>query len=236
LKTKILKTKWLIFIIIILLSIIGFALFSFAVTEEIGNIGIIPLPKLNENRQSFNYILSPGDEITDFIIVANKSERKKTVIVYASDFVNTKEGGASFKNFYDKQSDVGTWITLETSKFPLNALKGKIIKFNIKVPDNAEIKTYKAGIVAQDLTNLDNEIGLRVAKEITINITNNKNDSEYKNYQEQNPAMFFEKTLPDMKTIYIIGAIIITLTIIFIYLIKIRYKKHRKHNKRKKRD
>lgn len=197
---------------------------------ELGNISISAFPRFEENRKSFNYTLHPGDEITDFVIIYNRSEYEKKVITFAADYSLTDEGGAYFKNYYDIQEDVGKWIILEHYKTDLEPYKAKVIKFTIKVPQSVKEKKYIGGILAQDTVGILNGIGLRVAKEINITITDSQEKSDVKKYQEQDWHKLIKKD-PLLKNPIFIGVTTIFIFLIFSFLYIHKQKKIQKRKK-----
>src|SRR6478609_1479768 len=75
-------------------------------------------------RQYFIFDATPGKTIKDSVTVRNRTVRPLVLDVYPADAFNTTAGGAfALKKQDEKQTDVGSWITLSTKQVTVPPMK-----------------------------------------------------------------------------------------------------------------
>lgn len=129
-------------------------------------------PKGPDARPHFSYGVTGGATTRDQIAIWNYGEQPLTLAVYASDAVNTADGGFDLLPAGQAPKDAGSWIKLDKDKVTVPA-KGKVIvPFTVTVPREVTPGDHTGGIVAslaagaQDAqgnkVKLDQRVGARV--------------------------------------------------------------------------
>ncbi len=86
--------------------------------ETLGGRPAYPDPNIKNSSSWFIYNLSPGETKEDGVLVVNNSNKIKTVFIYPADGVVGSSGGFALKQLADKQTEVGTWLTLYPNNPP----------------------------------------------------------------------------------------------------------------------
>ncbi|MFF4432029.1 WxL protein peptidoglycan domain-containing protein [Streptomyces sp. NPDC001513] len=129
-------------------------------------------PKEPDARAHFSYGVTGGAGLRDQIAVWNYGDEPLTVAVYASDAVNTADGGFDLLPAGQAPKDAGSWIKLEKDSVTVPPKANVIVPFTLAVPKDATPGDHTAGIVAtlagggQDAqgnkVRLDQRVGTRV--------------------------------------------------------------------------
>ncbi|MFF4446890.1 WxL protein peptidoglycan domain-containing protein [Streptomyces sp. NPDC001502] len=129
-------------------------------------------PKEPDARAHFSYGVTGGAGLRDQIAVWNYGDEPLTVAVYASDAVNTVDGGFDLLPAGQAPKDAGSWIKLEKDTVTVPPKANVIVPFTLAVPRDATPGDHTAGIVAtlagggQDAqgnkVRLDQRVGTRV--------------------------------------------------------------------------
>ncbi|MCX4801449.1 DUF916 domain-containing protein [Streptomyces sp. NBC_01214] len=129
-------------------------------------------PKEPDARAHFSYGVTGGAGLRDQIAVWNYGDEPLTVAVYASDAVNTADGGFDLLPAGQAPKDAGSWIKLEKDTVTVPPKANVIVPFTLAVPRDATPGDHTAGIVAtlagggQDAqgnkVRLDQRVGTRV--------------------------------------------------------------------------
>ena len=126
---------------------------------QAGRVGFGVVPATAEEideRAFFSYGLPPGAVAYDHVAVVNYSEQPLTLGVYATDALNTTDGGFSLLPSSEAPGDLGAWITVEGPS-PDVEVPGRrgdgspgrlILPVKIAVPKDATPGDHGAGIVA----------------------------------------------------------------------------------------
>jgi hypothetical protein len=102
-------------------------------------------------RPGFQYVVDPGQMITDQVAVANYTDAPKTFFVYAADAYNTAVSGAfAVKLPNQKQTEVGSWVQLPLQLVTVPGHQQANFPFTFAVPPNATPGDHAGAIVAQD--------------------------------------------------------------------------------------
>jgi Bacterial protein of unknown function (DUF916) len=106
-------------------------------------------------RPHFAFGVTPGATLNDHVALLNYSNKPLSLQLYATDAINTSNGGFGLLPATTKPVGAGAWITLPrhtaTVRVPAQSAKhpGKVIvPFTLKVPDNATPGDHVGGIVA----------------------------------------------------------------------------------------
>lgn len=108
-----------------------------------------------DGRSNFDWGLTPGARLADRVAVVNYSPQPLPLRLYATDALNTDEGGFGLLATSDKPQDLGSWITLEDvgRQVVVPAATGSqpgviTSAVQVQVPDRATPGDHSAGIVA----------------------------------------------------------------------------------------
>jgi hypothetical protein len=127
--------------------------------------GIQPTPTSNsDQRAAFSFNATPGASVQDSVQVSNFSNQPLMLHMYASDAINTPEGGYDLLPSDQAPRDVGTWVKFQDPK-PFQTIPPKshvIFKFNLVVPATATPGDHAGGIVAAYTTASTDSHGNRV--------------------------------------------------------------------------
>ncbi|SDK97718.1 WxL protein peptidoglycan domain-containing protein [Streptomyces indicus] len=123
-----------------------------------GTWAVFPTPPVGSEkntREYFAHEADPGAEIEDSATIANTSDEALTFRVFATDAVNTPQGGAFALLPVEREpKDVGTWIRLgrkdaaRDTTLTVEARQRVDIPFRMKVPADASPGDHIGGIVA----------------------------------------------------------------------------------------
>jgi uncharacterized membrane protein len=127
---------------------------------------------LGADRAGYEYTLSPGETITDGIVVANRGTEPLELGVYAADGFTTEDGGFDLLPAGEKSAKLGTWVTVDGGGVVSVAPGASVtVPFTIAVPKNATPGDYGAGVVtslgapgqnAEGVT-VDRRLGIRMS-------------------------------------------------------------------------
>lgn len=129
-------------------------------------------PKGPDARPHFSYGVTGGATTRDQIAIWNYGEEPLTLAVYASDAVNTADGGFDLLPAGQAPKDAGSWIKLEKDKVTVPAKGNVIVPFTVTVPREVTPGDHTGGIVASlaagatdaqgNKVRLDQRVGARV--------------------------------------------------------------------------
>lgn len=118
--------------------------------------GISPAgPERPDDRPFLAYEAAPGSVINDHVALINQDARPLTLQTYASDVVQTPEGGLSALPRDKKNVDAGSWVTVgvagDVTVPPASAKTGvgfAVVPLTITVPADIEPGDHVIGVVA----------------------------------------------------------------------------------------
>ncbi|MFD0074119.1 WxL protein peptidoglycan domain-containing protein [Streptomyces sp. NPDC127166] len=129
-------------------------------------------PGKPDQRPHFSYGVTGGAAMRDQIALWNYGTRPLTLDVYASDAVNTVDGGFDLLPAGTKPTDAGSWIRLARNKVTVPPKGRVIVPFTLAVPKNVTPGDHTGGIVASlsgtgkdakgNRVRLDQRVGARV--------------------------------------------------------------------------
>jgi hypothetical protein len=144
--------------------------------------GVEPATKKGvDKRPYYSYVTGAGAQFNDYVAVVNYSKVPLTLTVYATDALNTPQGGYSLLTAGQKPVDVGAWTVIHdlgpdsTVRVPARHKHGPgttILPITITVPQNASPGDHSGGIVAslravgtsknqKQIINLNQRVGTR---------------------------------------------------------------------------
>jgi len=99
-------------------------------------------------RQYFFLELSPGATVKDSVTVKNASKVRQVLDLYPADAFNVESGaGFALRKRGDKNSDVGSWITLDKTRVEIPPDGSVSVPFTLTVPRGATPGDHAGGIV-----------------------------------------------------------------------------------------
>ena len=118
-------------------------------------------------RPGFQYVVDPGQTITDQVAIANYTDAPMNFYVYAADAYNTAVAGAfAVKLPNQKQTEVGSWVQLPLQLVTVPGHQQASFPFTFAVPPNASPGDHAGAIVAQDTVPRENPSGAANVKVI----------------------------------------------------------------------
>ncbi|MFJ7266755.1 WxL protein peptidoglycan domain-containing protein [Streptomyces sp. NPDC099050] len=129
-------------------------------------------PKGPDARPHFSYGVTGGATTRDQIAIWNYGGEPLTLSVYASDAVNTLDGGFDLLPAGQAPKDAGSWIKLEKDQVTVPPKGNVIVPFTVTVPRDVTPGDHTGGIVASlaagaqdgqgNKVKLDQRVGSRV--------------------------------------------------------------------------
>lgn len=119
-----------------------------------------------DGRSFFNYLSSPGGQLTDHVGIVNLSAQPQTLRVYATDAVNATDGAISYLPASAHAKDAGTWVSVATSSdlgtVTLAAGASTILPMVLKVPAGASPGDHTAGLAVSLTSQIKNDKGQNI--------------------------------------------------------------------------
>ncbi len=116
-------------------SVLFLCLFMVSSVSAAGSVGGRPLnPNDPEHGNWFVYDLKPGESRNDVLLVMNSSSQEWIAEIYPSDVIASSSGGFALKQKVEKMTDVGQWIKMSKSRFPIKPGERVEVPFTISVP------------------------------------------------------------------------------------------------------
>lgn len=100
------------------------------------------------DRPNYAYDLAPGGTVGDALYVANRSAEPITLQVYAADGFLTEDGALDILAGGSASTDLGSWVSIETTELTLDSGADAEVPFTVAVPSDTPPGDYAAGIVA----------------------------------------------------------------------------------------
>jgi hypothetical protein len=121
--------------------------------------GVVPATARDlDLRSLFSFGLTPGSVAYDHVAIVNYSPKKLNLDVYATDALNSPEGGFALRSAFETPFDLGAWLGVgKSSRSRTISVPGRgkdgspgrvILPVTITVPANATPGDHAAGIVA----------------------------------------------------------------------------------------
>lgn len=108
-----------------------------------------PDPNNPRTQSIFIFNANKGETKKDVILVANNSDRKQTIELYAVDGVVTNTGSFTCSQQSEAKQNVGAWIAVDKSVVILEAGKAEEVGFNISMPTTADVGEHNGCLVFQ---------------------------------------------------------------------------------------
>lgn len=124
-----------------------------------GTIGISITPASAtgpDERTRFSYQVSPGQRVTDHVLVSNPGTKPLKITMLAADAYNTDDGTFALRESATKATDAASWVSFvggdSRLRLALAPGKSRIVTFTIAVPANATPGDHPAGVIASATT------------------------------------------------------------------------------------
>ncbi len=95
---------------------------------------------------SLEYVAKPGETVDGIMKLINEESETKTLYVSTANFTAKGETGTPDFQFDVPNSNLASWITVETQEVALESQRTQQVPFTITVPETAEPGGYYAGI------------------------------------------------------------------------------------------
>jgi hypothetical protein len=160
---------------LLMILIAGFG--GAATAGAVGDVGGRPaLPREDEPRSQsiFIHTIKQGQTIDDKVLVANRSDKEQTVLVYAVDATPTNTGSFSCKQRVEKLEDAGGWIKLAANEVTLGPGKSDIVDFTITAPAKADVGEHNACIAfeaKEDEGEVSGNLRIRTRSAVRVALT-----------------------------------------------------------------
>ncbi|MFZ0324907.1 MAG: DUF916 domain-containing protein [Actinomycetes bacterium] len=119
----------------------------------------------DDSRTYFSWAATPRAVVEDHIAIVNYSDRAAELTVYATDAINTDQGGFGLLPTSEAPKDAGSWITVKGAERPLTvparSTSGPgtvILPVAVSIPAKASPGDHSGGILAV-LTSIDRSPG-----------------------------------------------------------------------------
>ncbi|MFB2582953.1 hypothetical protein ACEXQD_17025 [Herbiconiux sp. P15] len=128
-----------------------------------------------DGRSRYSYEASPGQQLTDNLIVRNTGTTAKTMKVYATDAYNTEDGAFGLLDTGVAPTDAGSWVTFADGAkqldIPLDPGGSQVVPFTLDVPADARPGDHAAGMVIS-VTGVEGQILVdrRVATRLYVRV------------------------------------------------------------------
>lgn len=116
---------------------------------DVPEFAVFPAGPEASRRPRFEYRLQATQTLGDVVSVANLGDVPLTVALYATDAINTPDGGFSLLEQSQPPDDVGSWVTLASSSEVVQPGTQIDVPFDLAIPADASPGDHVGGIVAQ---------------------------------------------------------------------------------------
>lgn len=147
-----------------------------------------PDPNNPRTQSIFIFTANKGDTKRDVILVANNSDKKQTIELYAVDGIVTNTGSFTCSQESEAKQGVGAWISVDKSVITLDAGKTEEVGFSLVMPATANVGEHNGCIVfqvAEDEGEVAGNVRIRTRQAIRVVATvpgNLQRSVEIKNF------------------------------------------------------
>ena len=116
-----------------------------------GSWSVHPAASAVAARPYFYLSADPGQTVEDKVVVANRTARPLTFLLYAADAYNTaRDGGFAVRTAKERMRGVGAWAKPAKSRVTVPGHGSVTVPFTLRVPEGAEPGDHPGAIVALD--------------------------------------------------------------------------------------
>ncbi|MET0980358.1 MAG: LysM domain-containing protein [Candidatus Saccharimonadales bacterium] len=115
----------------------------------IGGRPAYPDPNNPRTQSIFIFNVDKGETKKDVILVANNSDSKQTINLYAVDGVVTNTGSFTCSQESEARQNVGAWTRIDKTVVVLDAGKTEEVGFSVSMPAAADVGEHNGCIVFQ---------------------------------------------------------------------------------------
>lgn len=106
-------------------------------------------PENPRTQSIFIYTMNHGDQTRDAILVANRTDEEKTILLSSVDGVVTNTGAYTCRQESEPITGMGAWLKLDKESVTLPAGGEEKVGFTVTVPDNADVGEHNGCIAMQ---------------------------------------------------------------------------------------
>ena len=158
--------------------LIGLVVPLSAAAADDATVGIAAAPAQHgqpDGRTRFSLIVSPGQQVSDALLVRNTGSTDQTFDVYATDAYTTADGAFALLDTGSAPRDAGTWVALQgssgTTTISLAAGAQALVPFTVTVPVDATPGDHAGGIVVSVSSPLGQvEVDRRLATRLYVRV------------------------------------------------------------------
>ncbi len=146
------RTPW-----VVVLTLLGWAMLGAsgaaagAATPARASFAIQPIGA-PEQLGYFVFDAQPGATIRGTVRIVNVGDASGTALLYAVDATTGQTSGIVYQSAQAPRLDTGAWITLGLSKVTLDPGQGRIVPFQVRIPEEVRPAQHVGGIVAENAT------------------------------------------------------------------------------------
>ncbi len=136
----------------LLSAILVTAVSALPVLAQSGGIGGRPAnpdPANPRSQSIFIMTLDRGQSDTDTILVANNTDQRQTIELYAVDGVVSNSGAYSCRQQSEALTGLGSWTSIAKDQVVLEPGQREEVDFTVTLPDNADVGEHNGCIVFQ---------------------------------------------------------------------------------------
>lgn len=127
----------------------------------------------SRNAAYFDYLVSPGDQFSDVLLLTNAGAAPLTLVVYAADGATAINGGLAFPaGPDDRPSQAGAWLTLEERSLTLQPGETRRVTFHVAIPLDVTHQ-QAAGLTAQPAATplpSPGQLGVAVVQRVAVTV------------------------------------------------------------------
>ena len=139
--------------------------------DDTGSFAVQPSgPNGPGGRDYFVYTLKTGEVFGDVVGISNLSSETKSYAIYATDALNTSDGGFTLLKEGEKPKDVGNWVEIGATQYTLDPGQRADIPFKITVPADATPGDHVGAIVAQEIPDTVDPIDSGIGVDLRVRI------------------------------------------------------------------
>jgi Bacterial protein of unknown function (DUF916) len=114
-------------------------------------------------RDNYGYVLDPGGQLEDGLVVVNNGTTPLDLSVYAADAFTTTAGGLDLRTRDTKPTGVGAWVHPGQDHVTVQAGQSIEVPFTLSVPEDAAAGDHMGGIVtALKQDDVERRVGVRI--------------------------------------------------------------------------
>lgn len=119
-----------------------------------------------DGRPFFNYVVSPGARVRDYVAVVNLSAQRQTLGLYVTDAANASDGSFTYPVASSKATDAGRWMSArtggQTNRVTVPPRSTRIVPLVVAVPRDASPGDHAAAVIVSLTASSSSTAGARL--------------------------------------------------------------------------